>query len=118
MNNLNSILTLNQSADAATTWTTNRLREHGFEIKQTFNLKTAQVLQDECSCPHHGSKDCTCQMVILLAYTQSEQQPVTIVIHGRDGKTCLSLADSGSKAINENIIHVLMPAQSDFQSEL
>ncbi len=68
-----------------------RLASAGFRVVPSFDLHVARLAHPDCSCPHHGTDQCTCQMVILLVYGKQES-PATLVIHGQDGKTWLSLA--------------------------
>lgn len=109
MNHLTSILTLRQSAETTVAWTMQRLIAHGFQVERTFDLHAARMAQVNCLCPYHGTNDCTCQMVVLLVHRQ-KAQPVTIVAHGHDGQTSLSLVDMASQSMDEDIVQVLLPA--------
>ena len=112
MSNLTSILTLRQSAKTTVAWTMQRLIAHGFQVERTFDLHAARMAQVDCLCPYHGTNDCTCQMVVLLVHRQ-EAQPVTIVVHGHDGQTSLSLVEMASQSMNESIIQALLPAMEN-----
>ena len=59
---------------------------------QTFDLQTARLGPGDCACPHHGTGECDCQMVVLLVYGH-EPQPAVLILHGNDGQTWLSLAE-------------------------
>ena len=107
MSNLTSILTLSQSAEVTVAWTMQRLVARGFQIEQTFDLHAARMSQMDCSCPYHGTSDCTCQMVVLLVHSP-KAQPVTIVVHGHDDQTSLSLVDMANQSIDESIIQALL----------
>jgi len=75
----------------------------GFPVIRTFDLQLARTNQGQCSCPHHGTELCDCQMVMLLIYGLQEL-PVTLVCHGYDGWTHLSLVDSPEQRISlENV---------------
>lgn len=69
-----------------------KLSQTGLRALQTFDLHTARLAQPECACPNHGTEDCNCQMVILMVYGESAE-PVTLILHGNDGKTWFSIAD-------------------------
>jgi len=109
MNHLTSFLTLHQPAETTVAWTMQRLKARGFQVEQTFDLHAARMAQDDCLCPYHGTNDCTCQMIVLLVHSQ-KAQPVTIVAHGHDGQTSLSLVDTASQSMVEGIIQTLLPA--------
>jgi len=108
MSNLISILTLHQSTEETVAWTTQRLMVCGFQIERTFDLHAARMSQVDCPCPYHGTSDCNCQMIVLLVHDQ-KTQPATLVVHGHDGQTSLSLVDGESTAMNENVIRALIP---------
>lgn len=109
MSNLTSILTLHQSTEKTVAWTTQKLMARGFQVEQTFDLHAARMSQVDCPCPYHGMSDCTCQMIVLLVHDQ-KTQPVTVVAHGHDGQTNLSLVDIANPSIDEGIIQALLPA--------
>lgn len=87
----------------------------GLEIQvlPSFDLKVARSTQDHCSCPHHGSIQCDCQMVVLLLYGQDDA-PITLVIHSYDGKTFLSFIDNArhrpETGIQEKLYRALLYA--------
>jgi len=112
MNHLTSILTLHQPTEIAVAWTKQRLKARGFQIERTFDLHAARMSQVDCPCPYHGTSDCTCQMVVLLVHKLKEQ-PVTIVVHGHDGQTSLSLVDMENKTMDEDVVHALLPVMKN-----
>ena len=112
MNNLTSILTLRQSTKTVVAWVMQRLMACGFQVEQTFDLHAARLSKADCPCPNHGKNDCTCQMVVLLVRGQ-ETQPGTIVVHGHDGETGISLLDLAAQSIGEKIFQALLPVMED-----
>jgi hypothetical protein len=74
----------------------------GFRVVQTFDLQVARLAHPDCPCPHHGTEDCNCQMVVLLVY-QKQGTPATLVIHGQDGRSWVSLASPVGKRANPHI---------------
>jgi hypothetical protein len=82
----------------------------------TFDLQVARSAHPECPCPHHGTNKCNCQLVVLLVYGKSED-PATLVIHGQDGKTWISLATPGETGSRQNlessVRHILIHRYSD-----
>jgi hypothetical protein len=63
------------------------------QVLRTFELQLARLALTECPCPHHGTDQCDCQMVVLLVYGD-RSQPVSLVAHSHDGKTWFSLVDT------------------------
>ncbi len=91
MSTLLPFLTLNQTFDQGEDWVRETLTNGGFRVVPTFDLQIARLAHPDCSCPHHGTEECSCQMVILLVYGKQED-PATLVIHAQDDKTWISLA--------------------------
>lgn len=83
-------LTVDQTCNSALQWANQRLLEAGLCTVQTFDLQDARAGSHDCWCPHHGTEQCDCQMVILLVYGNGNK-PITLILHGNDGKTRLSL---------------------------
>lgn len=86
------MLTLDCLCDEATRWATDKLALADLQVVTSFDLRTARTVHTDCSCPHHGEAACDCQMVVLLVYGR-DGGPATLVLHGRDSRTHLSLAD-------------------------
>jgi len=70
-----------------------QLDNAGLFVTRTFDLKDARLPQTDCSCPHHGTEQCDCQMIVLLVYANGSS-PVSLVAHGYEGKTWISLIDT------------------------
>ena len=73
-----------------------RLMERGWTTLQTFDLQDALLGIDGCSCPHHGTQECDCHMIVLLVYGL-EPEPVTLILHGSDGQTWVAFADNAQQ---------------------
>src|SRR6266540_5902664 len=84
-------LTLSKTCEQVDVWVREKLTSAGLRVVPTFDLQIARLAHPDCSCPHHGTEECSCQLVILLVYGKQED-PVTLVIHGQDDKTWISLA--------------------------
>ncbi len=81
---------LTASCERAVTLLTATLAAHGYRLERSFDLRMALHNHLECSCSHHGTAQCTCQYVVLLAYEQSSTTPpVVITAHEQDGITWL-----------------------------
>lgn len=103
MNSLSPFLTLNCDCDEALQWTRLRLARVGLRALQTFDLHAARQALGECPCPHHGTENCDCQMVILLVYGK-EGAPATLILHGNDGQTWLSIADEPRQRVDSKLL--------------
>ena len=102
MSTLMPFLVLDQPCDQVLTWVNQQLTSTGFRVVQTFDLQVARLAHPDCPCPHHGTDDCNCQMVVLLVYGKQED-PATLVIHGQDSRSWVSLAGSMGKRFNQHL---------------
>jgi hypothetical protein len=91
MSTLLPFLTLSENCKQVDGWVRARLSRASLRVVQTFDLQIARLAHPDCSCPHHGTEQCSCQLVILLIYGKQEE-PATLVIHGQDEKTRLSFS--------------------------
>jgi len=71
------------SCDQALLLTRTLLSQAGLSVVQTFDLNTARLGHHNCSCPHHGTYACDCQMIVLLVYGKPAE-PATLILHGND----------------------------------
>lgn len=91
--------TIDSPCNDALLWTKTRLSQAGLRVLQTFDLNAARRPAAEVPCPHHGMENCDCQLVVLLVYEPFDStsgrspvpEPTTLILHGTDGKTSLSL---------------------------
>ena len=90
--NISPFLNVSSTCDQTLQWVNQRLLEAGLRGVRTFDLHTARAASRDCACPAHGTEQCDCQMVVLLIYGNTEE-PATLILHGNDGKTWLSLTD-------------------------
>jgi len=102
MNALLPIAAIDQPGEEVLAWLNQELSAQGFRAVQTFDLQVARGAHDDCSCPHHGTDKCDCQMVVLLVYGR-DYEPDTLVLHGQDGRTWLSLADTAGERGNRHL---------------
>lgn len=116
MSTLLPFLALNQNRDQAEAWVKEKLTTAGFRVVPTFDLQVARSAHTDCSCPHHGTDECNCQLVVLLVYGKQDD-PATLVIHGQDGKTWLSLATPietrSRQNLESSVRHILVHRYSD-----
>jgi hypothetical protein len=105
--NSHPFLTINHSCDDTLYWTREQLTLAGLRSVQTFDLHVARVGLHDCPCPNHGMDICDCQMIVLLVFGNSEE-PVTLLLHGNDGQTWLSIAESiVSKTTDSLTAHII-----------
>ena len=93
MNQTSVILTLQSDSQAAIEGSIRRLERLDLQVMRSFDLKVARAAHVGCTCPHHGTQQCDCQMVVLLVYGK-DSYPATLVVHGHDGQTHIALVDT------------------------
>jgi hypothetical protein len=96
MTTLSPFLLIHSSCDQALQLTKTQLSEAGLSAVQTFNLNNARLGSHNCCCPNHGREACDCQMIVLLVYGDVAE-PATLILHGNNGQTWISVADSPSQ---------------------
>ena len=107
--NISPFLSVNHSCDEALQWTKKLLLQAGLRPIQTFDLHTARVGLQDCPCPNHGTNECDCQMVVLLVYGKAVE-PATLILHGNDGQTWLSIADNPRQRADVKLITAIQQA--------
>jgi hypothetical protein len=88
--NMSPFLTVSRTCDQTLPQVIQELHQAGLRSVQTFDLHIARAAVHDCSCPHHGTDQCDCQMLVLLVYG-STTEPVTLILHGNNGQTWLSI---------------------------
>ena len=87
------------------------LTSAGLEVVRSFDFQDAHSVHIDCPCPHHGTDQCNCQMVVLLVY-EKDKQPVTLVAHGYDGETQLAFVDHPDQHPDPDLIETIRHALS------
>ncbi len=93
MNDSVLLIVMNQSCEDAIQKVWNQLSEAGLQVVRTFDLKVARAAHVDCTCPHHGTELCDCQMVVLLVYG-GNRPPLSLVAHGQDDQTWFYVVDT------------------------
>jgi hypothetical protein len=110
MSILSPFLSIDSSCDQALQATKTKLSDAGLSALPTFNLSTARLGLHNCCCPNHGTNACDCQMVVLLVYGEVAE-PATLILHGNNRQTWISIADSAAQRGDTNLVrrirHVL-----------
>ena len=96
---LTPFLSLDYPSDKSLVWLKDQLATANLRVVQTFDLHSARHVLEDCPCPHHGTDQCDCQMVVLLVYA-SAAEPATLILHGNDGQTWLSTVESPNQKTN------------------
>lgn len=116
MSALLPFLALEQNCEQVQAWAAGELTHADFRVVRTFDLHAARLAHPDCPCPHHGTNQCNCQMVVLLVYGKQEE-PATLVIHGQDGQTWLSLATPAEtrsrQHLEAGVRNALIPRRAD-----
>jgi len=107
--NISPFLSVNHSCDEALQWTKKQLLRAALRAVQTFDLHNARIGLHDCPCPNHGTDDCDCQMVVLLVYGKAAE-PATLILHGNDGQTWISIADHPRQRADVKLITAIQQA--------
>lgn len=107
--NISPLLSINIPCDDALRWAKDRLSHAGLSTVQTFDLHDVRSGLHDCSCPNHGTEECDCQMVILLIYGKAAD-PVTLFLHGNDGRTWLSIAEDSRQQADPHLLQSIRRA--------
>ncbi|SRR3990172_877827 len=107
--NTSPFLSANHSCDDALQWTRKQLLRAGLRAVQTFDLHNARVGLHDCPCPNHGTDECDCQMVVLLVYGTASE-PVTLILHGNNGQTWLSIVDDPRQEAETKLLAAIRQA--------
>lgn len=110
MNSFSPFFSAERSYDEVLPWLKQQLSDAGLRVMQTFDLRfTTSVQAGQCACPHHGTDQCDCQMVVLLTYGNAPE-PATLILHGNDGHTWLSLVDEPAQHADTKIVSAIQQA--------
>lgn len=104
-----TILSIQADSRAAVEQSIRRLEQFGLQVMRSFDLSMARAAHVGCTCPHHGTDQCDCQMVMLLVYGQ-EQTPATLVVHGHDGYTQFAMVDTPQQKPSPHLVNEIMDA--------
>ena len=85
------LLKLSCIGDEAVSRVKHVLNDTGLQVLVSFDSHHVREGAVPAACPHHGTANCDCQIVILLVYDE-DGQPATLMAHGQDGETWVSLA--------------------------
>ena len=116
MMQVNYLAQLPMSSSEAVRWATCCVSEAGLNVFRSFDLQSTRALDDYCPCPYHGAAACSCQLVVLLVYTDQPYSgqtgdPATMIIHGHDDQAWIAIAESpdgdNDNPINTQLVQAL-----------
>lgn len=81
-----------------------KLERDGLRVQRSFVWQMDETLG--CTCLHHNTAKCNCQMAIYLVYG-SEARPATLLVHSGEGRTRVRLDQSVGQRVS-----------ADFQSQI
>lgn len=73
---------------------------------ESFDLRSTRAFHEGCSCPHHGTNECTCELVVLLVY-HAVGEPISMVLDGRDDQTFVFVTGEGKDAIPASAVEII-----------
>lgn len=107
------LFSIQVSCDTVVATAFDLLSHHGLQVMRSFDLPLARANQELCSWPYHDTKLCDCQMIVLLIYGVQDI-PVSLICHGHDSWTHLSLVDHPGQKVSQAsasiIKEILSPA--------
>jgi len=103
MNALTPFWSIPHPCEESILWVQRQLSGVGMQLRRTFDLHEARLAGSDCPCPHHGTSACDCQMVVALVYAQ-DHPPVTLVVHGNDGQSWISVIDRPDQRADPGIV--------------
>lgn len=106
---LSPFLSVDQPCDEVAARLKQGLASAGLRVVQTFDLHVARLGLPDCACPNHGTSECNCQMVVLFLY-EGPAEPVTLILHGNNGQTWLSLPDRPYRQANTRTVAAIQSA--------
>ena len=102
---MKNLLTIFENSTEAIALLSNQLDKLGLKMERSFDLRLQQNENIDCGCPHHGTVQCDCQIVVLLIYGNMDG-PDTVVAHSRDGRTGFSLEARPEKIQTLDLVNI------------
>lgn len=68
----------------------NTLTDAGLRVLTSFDSRHTRTDATAMPCPHHGTAECSCRIVVMLVYGL-EDFPATLLVHGQDNAMTVSL---------------------------
>ncbi len=97
---------LPEETDPVVDLLSHELSNHEIQVTRSFDLQATRAVHAGCSCPHHGTEKCTCQLIVLLVY-ERQNPPLTLVLEGRDGQTWVSLVLTPGEKVLPHLLEII-----------
>lgn len=107
--NISPFLSIYHPCDKTLQWAKEQLTQADLHPIQTFDLRMARLAMQDCPCPNHGTEECDCQMIVLLVYGKAAE-PATLILHGNDGQTLVSIANDPQQRADAKLINSIRQA--------
>ena len=111
---MNNSLLFDCNGETAAQAATDFLTRRSFRVVRSFDLHSALAAHADCECPHHGTAQCTCQFVVLLAYgdpsTGSGGAPVVVTAHSRDAQAQVQIVRDAAARPDPRLVEQVMAA--------
>ena len=106
---MNNSLLFDCNGETAAQAATDFLTRRSFRVVRSFDLHSALAAHADCECPHHGTAQCTCQFVVLLAYGESGA-PVVVTAHSRDAQAQVQIVRDADARPDPRLVEQVMAA--------
>ena len=106
---MNNSLLFDCNGETAAQAATDFLTQRSFRVVRSFDLRSALAAHADCECPHHGTAQCTCQFVVLLAYGESGA-PVVVTAHSRDAQAQVQIVRDADARPDPRLVEQVMAA--------
>lgn len=102
---MKNLLTIFENSAEAIALLSDHLEKIGLKMERSFDMRIQQNGNIACSCLHHGTKECDCQIIVLLIYGTLDG-PDSVVAHSRDGRTVFSIAAGPGKPQDADLMKI------------
>ncbi len=110
-------LLLGCDAEVAAQAATAVMIRRGLQVVRSFDLHTVSGAHGDCTCPYHGTADCTCQYVVLLVYGESSA-PATLTFHSRDAQAQAQIVRDAYNQPEAGLVEKILAALLEAALEL
>lgn len=81
----------------------------GLQVVRSFDSQVAHSAHVGCACPHLGTAQCDCKMVVMPVYDQ-KHFPTTLIASSHDAQTRLLLVDSPQQRSHPQLDMIILKA--------
>ena len=112
-------LTLTSPCEQTIAMLISTMASHDIRLERSFDLRSALHDQPDCPCPYHGTVQCTCQYVVLLAYEPANPAPPAVITaHECDGITRVRAASEPGGRLSWLLLAALDEALTNATAEV